>query len=179
MRDSRHTFLNLGKREQRGSKRLVKQPYRPLSTPARFFSLCFSLFLLPAPDTPEFFFVLCLPPCVLTLVANRAHMTRWRTANGQRMRPTWYFFFFHPYPIPSLVRRGVAWWSGVRGRWSKGVATGNANELHERRQIEQHTTMVSSCQLSPTLYGSYGVTTNLIESWLCINTSRLCGYRQL
>lgn len=179
MRDSRHTFLNLGKREQRGSKRLVKQPYRPLSTPARFFSLCFSLSLLPAPDTPEFFFVLCLPPCVLTLAANRAHMTRWRTANGQRMRPTWYFFLLSslPHSASCKARGGLA--VGSTGRWSKGVATGNANELHERRQIEQHTTMVSSCQLSPTLYGSYGVTTNLIESWLCINTSRLCGYRQL
>lgn len=114
MRNSRHTFLNLGKREQHGSKRLVKQPYRPLSTPARFFRSV-SLFLSCRLQTPPNF-SLCsaTPPCVLTLAANRAHMTRWRTANGQRMRPTWYFFFFHPYPIPPLVRRGVAWWSGVQ-----------------------------------------------------------------
>lgn len=65
---------------------------------------------------------------------------------------------------------------GSTGRRSKGVATGNANELHERRQIEQHTTMVSSCH--PLAFAranlvppSNGVTTNLIESCLCINTA--------
>lgn len=33
---------------------------------------------------------------------------------------------------------------GSTHRRSKGVATGNANELHECRQIEQHTTIVTS-----------------------------------
>lgn len=82
----------------------------------------------------------------------------------------------HPRSIPPLVRRGVALVVGSTGRRSKGVATGNANELHERRQIEQHTTMVSSCH--PLAFAranlvppSNGVTTNLIESCLCINTA--------
>jgi len=75
-----------------------------------------------------------------------------------------------PHSASCKARGGLV--VGSTGRWSKGVATGNANELHERRQIEQHTTMVSSCQFSPAhiLYDSYSATTNLIESCLCINS---------
>lgn len=171
MRNSRHTFLNLGKREQRGSKRLVKQPYRPLSTPARFFSLCFSLSLLPAPDTPEFFFVLCHPP--VRPHPRRESRTHDAMANGERTThaPDMIFFLLSSLPHSASCKARGGLVVGSTGRWSKGVATGNANELHERRQIEQHTTMVSSCQLSPTLYDFYDATTNLIESWLCINTA--------
>lgn len=105
-------------------------------------------------------------------------------ANSERTThaPDMIFFLLsrHPHPIPSLVRRGVAL-VGSTGRRSKGVATGNANELHERRQIEQHTTMVSSCHSSPAYpLESYNAATNLIESWLCTNTAvyvAINGYR--
>lgn len=116
-----------------------------------FFSLFFS-FSSQLQTPPNFSLCLAFPPCVLTLAANRAHMTRWRTANERRMRPTRYFFLLsrhpHPHSASCKARGGLVVES--TGRRSKGVATGNANELHERRQIEQHTTMVSSCHPSLT-----------------------------
>lgn len=163
------------------SKRLVKQPYRSLSTPAQLFrslflSFSLSLFLSSLPQTPPNF-SLC-PIFPLVPHPRRESCTHDAMANGERKThaPGVIFFLLlrYPHSILSLVRRGVAWWPGT-GRWSKGVATGNANELHERRQIEQHTTMVSSCHPPACLRTLTLVPStlrqNLIESWLCINTT--------
>lgn len=181
MRNSRHTFSNLGKREQRGSKRLVKQPYRPLSTPARFFSLCFSLSLLPAPDTPEF--SLCpTSPRASSPSPRIVHTWRdgeRRTDNACARHDIFSSFTASPPHSASCKARGGLV-VGSTGRWSKGVATGNANELHERRQIEQHTTMVSSCQPSPThplrLLRRYDKSHRKL---VMQKYGRLCGYRWL
>lgn len=115
-----------------------------------FFALF--LFLLPAPDTPEFFFVPCLPPmCPHPRRESRTHDAM---ANGERTTHAPDKIFFSsftaspPHSASCKAKGGLVVES--TGRRSKGVAMGNANELHERRQIEQHTTMVSSCHPSLT-----------------------------
>jgi len=195
--NSRHTFLNHSKRERSAVQtRLVKQKcfqsplqlFRFLSLPlSPSSSSCLSLF--PAPDTPKFFFVFCLR--VLSPLPRIAHT--WR--DGERRMEdacarhdiSSFFTAFPPHFTSCKARGGLV--VGRTDRRSKGVATGNANELHERRQIEQHTTIVTSCHplASPRTHNRWSqrrATTNLIENCLCINTTayvvincnaRLCG----
>jgi len=176
MRNSRHTFLNFGKREQRGSKRLVKQSYRPLSTPA------LSLFLSCRLQTPPNFSLCPVSPCASSPSSRIAHT--WRdgerqTDNACARHDIFSSFMASPPHSTSYKARGGLVVEST-GRWSKGVATGNANELHERRQIEQHTTMVSSWQPSPAhplrLLRRYDKSHRKL---VMHKYNRLCGYRQL
>ena len=112
----RHTFLNLGKREQRGSKRLVKQSYRPLSTPERFFFALFLSFSPACSRHPRIFLCALSPP--VRPHPRHESCTHDAMANGEWIThaPDMIFFLlsWYPHPIPPLVRRGVAWWLGVR-----------------------------------------------------------------
>lgn len=180
----RHTFLNLGKRERNGSKRLVKHPSRSFSRTALSLFLSLSPHPPPLSHSPSNYrhprIFLCASLLPMHPHPRHGSRTHDAMANDEwtTHAPDMIFFLLsrHPRSIPPLVRRGVALVVGSTGRRGKGVATGNANELHERRQIEQHITMVSSCH--PLAFAranlvppSNGVTTNLIESCLCINTA--------
>lgn len=125
--------------------------YIDLFNPRMVFPLSFSFsFQLQTP--PNFSLYLAFPPPVCPH-PRRESRTHDAMANGERTTHAPMIFFSSfmaspPYSASCKARDGLVVES--TGRRSKGVATGNANELHERRQIEQHTTMVSSCHPSPT-----------------------------
>jgi len=125
-------------------------------------------------------------PCHESRTHDAMANAEWRTH-----APDMVFLLFSAFPphfASCKARGGLV--VGRTDRRSKGVATGNANELHERRQIEQHTTIVTSCHplASPRTHNRWSqrrATTNLIENCLCINTAayvvincseRLCGH---
>lgn len=95
----------------------------------------------PSPDTPEFFFVPAPSPIRRRCyTGHRAHMTRWRMVNAARMRERAGLFSSlsssFPYSTLQATRKTRVWFGlavGGAGLRGKGVATGNANELHERR----------------------------------------------
>lgn len=114
------------------------------------FSLSFSFSFQPQ-TPPNFSLYLAFPPvCPHPRRESRTHDAM---ANGERTTHASMIFFSSfmaspPHSASCKARGGLVVES--TGRRSKGVAMGNANELHERRQIEQHTTMVFSCHPSLT-----------------------------
>lgn len=116
----RHTFLNLGEREQSGSKRLVKHPSRPFSRTA-LSPPSISLSLSPSNYRhPRIF--LCALPLPVHPRPHPRHGSRTHDAMANdewtTHAPDMIFFLFsrHPRSIPPLVRRGVALVVGSTGR---------------------------------------------------------------